>query len=397
MRTTRYTHCMQTADRTRIQPFWKRLLPLMAAHFANDFYANVLPALLPLAKAKFDLSLALVGFASTAFTAAASLTQLLFGWFADRLSKVNFAIWGPVLTGVFMCLAGLMPTYALLLPMLVLSGLGTAMFHPQATAIAGALIKHRRGLGISLFIAGGSVGFSLSPIASASLFGSLGQTGGSWILLSAALIFLVFLRLTVPPPPVSQRHRVPQKIWEILRPLLVMWLIVVLRHAIFLSLITYLIILLQGRGYSYQQGSIALFLFLLGGALSSLLGGPLSDRFGRKWVVVGSFVLAYPCLLGFLNSAGWTAWVFLVISGMALAMNNPVIVAHAQETLPQHTSTASAVTMGLGWGVGSLLVSVVGLAADHWGITTALNTISAAAVLAAMLALQLKPVAADNG
>jgi len=106
-----------------------------------------------------------------------------------------------------------------------------------------------------------------------------------------------------------------------------------------------------------------------------------------------SFLLAYPLLLAFLHSGGWVTLVWLALAGMALAVNNPVIVAHAQDLFPQHAGTASAITMGLGWGVGSLLVSPVGAAADRWGMVAALDGISLAALLAALLALRIPPAA----
>lgn len=381
---------MQRVNEQPLKPVWKRLFPLMWAHFVNDFYANVLPALLPLLKAKFDLSLALIGLASTLFTGAASITQLAFGWLGDRLQRVNFVVWGPAFTGVFVATSALMPNYALLLLTLMLAGLGSAMFHPQATAIAGSLIKQRRGLVISLFIAGGTVGFSLSPVVAALLFETAQRFAGrweigGWLLLVIAVACFVALRLSVLAPPVLHRASSP-KMWSVLKPLLTMWLIVVLRHAAFLSLLTYLIILLQQRGWTYQQGSVILTVFLLGGAVGSLAGGALSDRFGRKRTVVLSLALAYPCLWAFLHGTDWIALVGLTLSGVALAINNPVIVAHAQELMPDHASTASAITMGLGWGTGSLIVSLVGLVADRWGIVFALDIVSAATLLAALLA-----------
>ena len=383
-------------DRVTVEPLWKRLSPLMLAHGVNDFYSNVLPALLPLVKAKFDLSLALVGLASTTFTVSASLTQLLFGWLGDRFSRVNFAVWGPALTGAFMALAALAPSYGLLLPVLILAALGTAMFHPQATAIAGSLATHRRGLAISLFIAGGSLGFSLGPTLAASLFEGMQQAWGSWelgawVLLGAVVLCWLMLQRTVPPPPQIRAGALPARaLLAAWRPLFTLWLIVVLRHAVYLSFLTYLIILMQQRGFSYQEGSVILFFFLLGGALSTLVGGPLSDRHGRKPVVVVSLALVYPCLWLFLHDPGWAGYVGLIALGMALSINNPVIVAQAQELVPHHASTASAITMGLGWGVGSLLVSVAGLLADRWGIVSALDLIGTGTALAELLALGMK-------
>lgn len=384
------------ADQVTAKPLWKRLYPLMLAHGVNDFYGNLLPALLPLLKVKFELSLALVGFASTVFTVSSSVTQLLFGWLGDRFSRINFAVWGPTLTGTFMALAALAPNYGLLLLLLILAALGTAMFHPQATAIAGSLSTHRRGLAISLFIAGGSLGFSLSPTVAASLFEGMRQVWGrwepgAWVLLITVALCVPLLRRIVPPPPQLRAAGLSARALLVAwRPLFALWLVVMLRHAVYLSFLTYLIILMQQRGFSYQEGSAILLLFLLGGALSTLVGGPLSDRHGRKPVVVVSLALVYPCLWLFLHDPGWAAYAGLIALGMALSINNPVIVAQAQELVPHHASTASAITMGLGWGVGSLLVSVAGLLADRWGIVPALDLIGSGTLLAALLALSIK-------
>lgn len=365
----------------------------MTAHFANDFYANVLPVMLPFIQAKFDLSLTLVGFASTVFTSAASFLQLLFGWMGDRL-KGNFVLWGPILTGIFVCIAGLMPNYVGFLLALMVSGAGTAMFHPQATALAGSLAYKRRGLAISLFIGGGSVGFALGPATSAFLFESSQQLWnnwqlGLWVLLGFALILLVVLKWYLPAfhtkPSVHQ-----ESLLSVLRPLWTMCFIVVLRHAVFLSFMTYLILFLEEqRGFSYVEANVVFFIFLTGGAISPMLGGPLSDRFGRKPIIWISLVAAYPFLWLFLQFDGWIGLIALPLSALMLGMNNPVIVAAAQERLPNHAGTASAVTMGVGWGMGSWVVSGVGLLADHVDLLFALHMVSLLAVFAALLVLKI--------
>jgi len=366
----------------------------MTAHFANDFYANVLPVMLPLIQAKFDLSLTLVGVASTVFTSAASFLQLAFGWMGDRI-KGNLVLWGPILTGVFICISGFMPNYAGFLLALVISGAGTAMFHPQATALAGSLAQKRRGMAISLFISGGSVGFALGPALSAFLFEFSSQWWqnweiGLWILLGFGLMLFLFLKFYLPVFQIKPATH-QETLWSVLKPLLTMCFIVVLRHAVFLSFMTYLIIFLQEqRGYSYAEANIIFFVFLLGGAISAILGGPLSDRFGRKPVILFSLAGAYPFLWLFLQFENWIGLIALPISAVLLGMNNPVIVAHAQERLPHHASTASAVTMGVGWGIGSWAVSLVGVAADQFGMVAALNAVSFLSLFAALLALKLK-------
>jgi len=215
----------------------------MLAHFTNDFYANFLPVYLPLLREKFGLSLALVGLLSSTFTTAASFLQLGFGVWADRDRGLrrNFALWGPLITGAFMSVVGVLPSYGLIVGALLLAALGTAMFHPQATALSGRLLagRGRRGLAVSLFIGAG--------------------TGA-------------------PSSPEDKG----------LKGLAVLWGLVVLRHVVLLSFLTFLVILLQGRGYGYLAGSFALVGFLLVSAPAGLLGGLLSDRPGarappRRW------------------------------------------------------------------------------------------------------------------
>ena len=147
----------------------KRIWPLLLGHFINDFYANVLPALLPIALIRFDLSLAMVGLLASSFLTIGSFSQLLFGMISDRFTRFNFTLAGVGITGVFLSLAGLSPTYWLLVIAVGLAGIGSAMFHPKATAETGALSPNQRGLTIALFIACGTAGLFPRLMMKASL------------------------------------------------------------------------------------------------------------------------------------------------------------------------------------------------------------------------------------
>ena len=124
----------------------KRIWPVLLGHFTNDFYANILPALLPILLVKLDLSLALVGFLASGFLIAGSFAQLIFGVLNDRFRRFNFMFVGIALTGIFLSLAGLLTNYWLLMVAVAIAGLGTAMFHPGATAVTGALAPNQRGV-----------------------------------------------------------------------------------------------------------------------------------------------------------------------------------------------------------------------------------------------------------
>ncbi len=385
------------------------LLGLMLAHFTNDFYANFLPVYLPLLREKFGLSLALVGLLSSIFTTAASFLQLAFGVWADRDRGLrrNFALWGPLVTGAFMSVVGVLPSYGLIVGALLLAALGTAMFHPQATALSGRLLaaQGRRGLAVSLFIGAGMLGFSLGPAVMAGALHRWGLEASAWALvplialglgLRALLRGLPALALgsgsgpestpksgysySASSPSRGARRRTEESAGDKgLKGLAVLWGLVVLRHAVLLSFMTFLVILLQGRGYGYLAGSFALVGFLLVSAPAGLLGGLLSDRWGRWGVTVWSLRLGFAALLGFLFAQGALSLALLLLGGALLSASNPVIVAHAQELLPRRSSTASALVMGVGWGVGALLIGPVGALGDAWGLERALGLTTLAA------------------
>lgn len=367
----------------------KRVWPLLLGHFTNDFYANILPALLPIILIKFELTLAMVGFLASSFLTIGAFCQLFFGVISDRFTRIHFPLVGVGITGVFFSLAGLAANYWLVVGAVSLAGLGSAMFHPKATAETGALSPDQRGLTIALFIACGTAGFSLAPIVSAVVYDSLGLEGGSWLFLVVILVALGFLAWAMPASKQSSAHKQHTRWSEAMKILMIPWLIVVFRHATYLSFMTYTIILLEERGLSYIASSFGLSLFLLAGVFGIMAGGPLSDRYGRKPVTMLSLMVSLPALLIFIHTEGLLSFAFLMLGGCGLIMNNPVVVAYAQEKLPNHASTASAITMGFGWGIGALMIGPIGALADQWGITLAMDLVVASLVIAIALSFKL--------
>jgi FSR family fosmidomycin resistance protein-like MFS transporter len=352
---------------------------LMLAHFTNDFYANFLPVFIPLLRDKFQLSFALVALLSSSFTAASSFLQLAFGYLSDRAPHWPFALVGPLVTGAFMSVVGALPSYGWILIALLLAATGTAMFHPQATALSGRLFASRKGLYVSLFISAGTLGFALGPALMALLLDSWGLEYTPMALLPLVMlglfiwlmqrglssIYAYTQSIATGVSAIGVRARATLRPHR--QPLLILWGLVVLRHAVLLAFITFFLILLGERGADYLTGSFMLFAFLLIGVLGGVLGGHLSDRWGRWPVVLWTFWMGFPAMIGFLVTADFLSLMLLLLGGTLLNASNPVIVAQAQELVPEHASTASAIVMGVGWGVGGLLVSFVGVLADVWG------------------------------
>lgn len=350
------------------------LAGLMLAHFTNDLYANFLPSFLPVLQANFGLSYTLVAALLSAFTTGASFFQLLFGYLVDRIASLRFSLIGPLLTGLFMSTVGILPSYEWILGALLLSAMGTAMFHPQAAAISGRLFASRKGLYVSLFIASGTLGFALGPAVMGLFIDRWGLERAPWaLLLLVALGALIWMLQRDAgragrPNSGSAASQVPTRaqLRPYLRPLSMLWALVVLRHTVLLAYVGFLVILLGQRGADYLAGNFALFAFLLAAAIGGLAGGHLSDRWGRWPVLVVAMWAGFFALIGFLLTGGAPSFVLLLLGGCLLNASNPVIVTYAQELVPDHAGTASAIVMGFAWGTAGLLVNLVGVLADAW-------------------------------
>lgn len=357
----------------------------MLGHFANDIYSNFLPAYLPHLISRFALSLAWAGAASSVFTIVSSFTQLLFGYAGDRLRMPRYFLAAPLVTAIFMSAVGGMPSYLLVLCVLFFAALGTAAFHPGAASLAGEVSQRGRGVSISLFSAAGSLGFALGPVL-ATGFISLAGFGRTYLLAIPGLLLAAILIRKVRLPK-GLLESAALKFWPSISPLLPLWLIVVLRHTVQLAFATFLIVFLEERGLSRMSGSLVLMVIILMGTAGTLLGGYLSDRLGRKAITTISLFLAYPLYLGFLNTSGLVSFAFLAGAGLSNAASNPVIIAQAQELAPGHAGTASAMTMGFAWGIAGLLISLVGLMGDLWGLAASFRWTILALPLAAAIAL----------
>ncbi|OLD46177.1 MAG: hypothetical protein AUI83_15415 [Armatimonadetes bacterium 13_1_40CM_3_65_7] len=257
------------------------LLTATAAHFLNDFHVAFLAPLLPLVVVKFNLSLALAGLLATVLTTSAALSQPVFGIVADRLRRRIFVMLGPALTVLAMGLMGLAPTYALLLALLLVAGTGTASFHPQGASTAGEASGDRRGTGLSLFVAGGELGYSLGPLIVALVVAVRGLEA-TWLVALPGLGACLLLWRSIPirrdPPRRPEGHTLTSDLAATFGPLAVLWLVVVLRTIVISGYQTFLPLLLHQRGGSIVAGGAAVFLFGGIGAIgrSSQDGGALA-------------------------------------------------------------------------------------------------------------------------
>lgn len=362
-----------------------------AAHFLNDLHYAFLAPLLPLVVAKFDLSLTLAGLLASILNASSAISQPIFGAFADQMRRRIFVVLGPTLTIVAMGFVGMAPSYELLILLLLVAGTGTSSFHPQGASTAGYASGPRKGTGLSLFVAGGELGYALGPLWIALVVSTLGLRA-TWVAALPGLVACAVLWTAVRPQPTAHASRAQSlraDLRGVVRPLGLLWSLVALRSIIILSFVTFLPLLLRERGASLLAGGAAVFFFGGIGAIGGLLGGTLSDRFGRRFMLVLSFVIGTPLLYAFLHTRGPWGYALLAFGGISYYLTAAVTIVMAQQILPHRASVASSIVMGLAWGSAGLALTGVGALADALSLQTALTYVLGLAFFALALALVL--------
>jgi FSR family fosmidomycin resistance protein-like MFS transporter len=377
---------------------------LSAGHLFTDVSQGAVPALLVFLVAQRHLSYAAAGALVLAATVSSSVIQPLFGHLSDRLSLPWLMVLGPGLGGLGIALAGLAPSYGLTFAAILLSGVGVASFHPEASRFANYVSGERRASGMSLFSVGGNVGFALGPVIVTPLVIAFGLAGTVFVLLPTWLMAAVLIhelpRLRGFRTDVIDGRVQPSGHTAELKPFFVLAAVIVLRSFVYFGLVGfiqlyYVEVLHAGRGL----GSAALTAMLLGGALGTLAGGPLADRFGRRAVLIGSMLALPPLLIAFLLSGPVVGLVFAGVIGAVTISTFAVTIVMGQELLPGRIGVSSGVTIGLSIGLGGVGTPLLGLIADAHGLRAVFETIAALPVLALLVTLALPrstPGAASN-
>ena len=362
---------------------------MASAHFMVDGYGNIYAPLLPLLIPKLNLSLAAAGTLTMLFQIAASVAQVGFGRLADRWKPRVLVMAGPVVSVTLLSLIGIAASPLMLAIILLAGGLGAAAFHPPAAALAHRLGGDRPGLSMSVYITGGSLGFSMGPLMFAPF---AQQVGLEWTPLLAlpGLLVVGFFLTRVPPMPVHPSSRGGLvHLRPYARPLGLLYSIVVLRTLTSLAFATFVPVMLTRRGYSLAEAGTVVAVYLFASGLGGFLGGPAADRFGARRVIALSLVLSTPFMFAAPLVSGWAFTLLLAAGGFFLQSTLPVNVTFGQSLAPVSAATVSSLMMGFAWGTGGLSVPLVGMVADRVGIEPTLAGLALVPLVAAACALPL--------
>lgn len=372
-------------------------------HFTVDVYANLLPPLLPIFKEMYGLSYAATAGLTSIFAITSTLIQPIFGYLADRYGKKWIAALGVAWVAVLMCALGIAPGYAAIVAIVAFAGIGSAMFHPQGAAMVPKVSGSRKGLGVSIFAAGGSIGYSVMPLIAVMIVGWFGLRSLPLLIFPGLVVsYMIYRYAPDMEEDCAKNHldlrQVVQGMSRVRSSLTPLVTVVSLRSWVCSGMLTFipLYFALQFKGWmfmgvdmTYIAPGITLFIFLISNAIGGIIGGSLSDRYGRKQVLVTSLFASIPFFYLAFTCPTVMVWPFIALAGGLVYMSYPGTVIQAQEMLPRTQGMAGGLILGFGNGVGGLLVLLTGVLSDHFGIFTGIMSLIVIGIAGACISLMV--------
>lgn len=352
----------------------EQVLTVAGGHFVHDAYTAFLPPLLPLLQERLGSSYAGVG-SLAVFLQLPSLLTPFIGYLADRVSLRYFVILAPAITGMLMSSMGLTTNYGFLVLLFVAAGLSMAAFHAPAPAMIGRMAGRRVGMGMSVFMASGELGRTVGPLLVVAGVAWWGLAGIwrlaviGWVI--SAILYWRLHRISAQPAAKQQNNlrEIAPRLWRVFS---ILGGMVVPQMCMAVAITTYLPTFMRDAlGADLWLAAASLTILEGAGVVGALLTGTLSDRFGRRRVLVVLLTLAPLLLLAFLYAPGWLATPLLIALGLTAISQTPVKMAIVQDNFPHNRAVANGIFMLMNFVIRALAVWIVGLLADQIGLMDA--------------------------
>lgn len=354
------------------------LVAISASHMLNDIVQSLIPAIYPIVKDKFALNFTQVGLITLCFQMTASILQPFVGRYTDKHPQPYSLMLGMGFTLCGIIALWQADSFVALLLAVMLVGVGSSIFHPESSRIAHAASGGKRGLAQSVFQLGGTFGSSLGPLLAALIVVPLGLKSIGWFavipLIGITVLYNVgkwykrssAIRARRPAKAVIP-HNIPRA--TVRRSILILLVLVFSKQFYLASMGSYYTFYLMDKfGLSVRDAQVHLFIFLFAAAIGTYLGGPIGDRYGRKYVIWFSILGSAPFTL-LLPHAGlaWTG-ILSALIGLVLSSAFSAIVVYAQELVPGKLGMVSGLFYGFAFGMAGIGSALLGTLADHTNI-----------------------------
>ncbi|TWU16957.1 MFS transporter [Allorhodopirellula heiligendammensis] len=355
----------------------KVLAAISVAHMLNDIIQSLIPATYPLLRDSLQLSYGDIGLITFAFQLTASLLQPFVGMYTDRKPKPYSLAIGMGLTLFGLLFFSQARSLITLMASASLIGMGSSIFHPEASRMAHMAAGGRHGFAQSLFQVGGNFGTSLGPLLAAAIIFPFGQTSIAWFALIALVGIIVLTKVGawyharlasraakgVSSKP--QRHSYLTR-RQVTGAMGVLVALVLSKYIYLVSFTSYYALYMEDKfGVTKQQSQLCSFAFLFAVAVGTFAGGPLGDRFGRKVVIWFSILGVAPFALALPHAGLIGTIVLTVFIGVILASAFSAILVFAQELLPGRVGAVAGLFFGFAFGISAIAAALLGAWADH--------------------------------
>lgn len=368
-----------TAEKIAAATVFPILLSISFSHLLNDSIQSLIPSIYPIVKNSFHLSFAQVGLITFTFQLAASLLQPFVGYYTDRNPQPFSLAVGMSFTLIGLIFLSFAGSFEAILISVGLIGIGSSIFHPEASKVAYMASGGKRGLAQSIFQVGGNAGTALGPLLAAIIIVPYGRTHILYFGILAMIAIVVLSTIgkwyknnihLIKPKHYNTSENIPlfsKK--KITFSIIILLMLIFSKYFYLASMSSYYTFYLMNKfGLSVQSSQIHLFIFLAAVAAGTFIGGPLGDRFGRKYVIWFSIlgVAPFTLLLPHVNLF-WTT-ILSVFIGFILSSAFSAILVYAQELMPGKVGMVSGLFFGFAFGMGGIGSAVLGVLADHTSI-----------------------------
>ncbi|MBK8046460.1 MAG: MFS transporter [Anaerolineales bacterium] len=362
-----------------------RLIAATFGHLSIDILNSSVPIILTLAAGTFQLTIAQIGFGAMMYQMFAAMSQPLFGGLTDKLHGRWIGAVGVLWTALFFALASFMPTYPLFISLLMIGGLGSGAFHAAGMVNASASGGKKAATATSYFFVGGQTGLALGPILAGVVVGTMGLAGMPLMALlaipAAALMFL-YMNDALPaaakaPVKASAEQQQSNRIFGGATLVVTAFVLFILfRSGTSQGFATLLPTYFEMQGYTAAQFGVMLGVFSFAGALGTLAGGVLGDRFDRRTIMIVASFASVPFAYAMLHTAGFAFYVTAILAGVFLSMPHSLLLVMVQELAPHRRGFAGGMVLGFIFASGSFMAWLEAIAATNRGLEPVLSVVA---------------------
>ncbi|MFJ7738305.1 MFS transporter [Lysinibacillus sp. NPDC097287] len=370
-------------------PVYPIMIAIGIAHLINDTMQSVIPAMFPLLERNLGLTFTQLGLISFVLNIFASVLQPVVGFASDKKPMPYALPVGMISSFIGIAILAFSTQYWAIIVAVLFLGFGSAVFHPEGSRVSFMAAGSKRGLAQSIYQVGGNSGQALAPLISAFILDVYGQRGVALVLLATTVGIVLLGKISqwykqqLEEELASKKKRI---LVSSLPPLtkkqvgiaVTLLFIIIFARSFYTTNITnfYVFYLVDHYDVSVRIGQMLIFTFMAFGVVGTFFGGSLSDRIGRKNVILLSVVVPLPFCVALPYVPLWAATIFLIIIGALIMISFSVTVIYAQELVPTKIGTMAGLTTGFAFGMGAIGAIVIGVLMDHKGIDFTMVVVS---------------------